>query len=356
MLTQNSFGVWQIDLTVDGIRERQSTRTKVKALAEKKHALVEAEMLKGSWGLTKKKYTLREAYNACLKDSWREAKSRFKIEQNWALLTEGKRPILDDSLDVSKVDAEIISDIKTHLRLLSNSGATINRKMAVLRRLLNWCVEQNKLTHSPHIALEKEAESRHRVLTDEEEDSMMRFFDENYSEQAGLFAFLLSSANRLSECLKLTWFNVDFKSGKVTFIDTKSGQTIVKPMTTLMRSVLENRKGLMTPFPYTVDQAEHYWKQFRIHMDLESDKAFVIHCLRHTCATRLVIAGVDLKRVQLWLGHKSYAVTLKYAQLPPEYMSDVVYVINGAKDFDYSLSTLGQSDFSSASVVNIKVQ
>lgn len=259
----------------------------------------------------------------------------------------------------SMITSTMTDEYKSLLYLLGNSGATINRKMAVLRKILTWCVVKGHLNFAPKITLEKESESRHRVLTDAEEASMMRFFAEHYTEQAGLFEFLLSSANRVSEALKLTWFDVDFKNGKVTFKDTKSGQTIVKPMTSVMRRVLESRKGLMTPFPYTLDMVEHYWKQFRTSMDLQGDEAFVIHCLRHTCATRLVIAGVDLKRVQLWLGHKSYAVTLKYAQLPSEYMSDVVNVLNNAvndhSQLDYSLSLDGHLGVSSASVVKMKV-
>lgn len=181
MLVPNAYGIWQIDLTVDGQRVRKSTKTKDKKLAEKLHALTEADMLKGSWGLTKAKYTLDEAFRHNIVHKWGTAKSRFKVEQNWELLTGGTKPLLDKTKDVSSVTPAVIEDIKSGLRLQGNSNATINRKMAVLRRLLNLCEIAGKLDKAPRITLEPEdKEGRHRVLTDEEEVSMMRFFHAKY--------------------------------------------------------------------------------------------------------------------------------------------------------------------------------
>lgn len=357
MLTPNQFGVWQIDLTVNSERCRKSTRTKDKALAQKLHAITEAEMLKGSWGIGKKSYSLRDAFRAALIKEWVKAKSKYKVEQNWSLLTEsqdGRKALLDSSKDVSSVTIEVIADIKIALYAQGNSGATINRKMAVLKRLLNICVENGKLPYAPKFRDEPENEPRERVLTDEEEVFMMRFFREKYSDKAGLIEFLLSSANRLSECLKLTWFDVDFKNNRVTFKDTKSKKTIVKPMTSTMFRVLEERKGLLKPFPYSIHSVESNWKTMRKSLDLQDDAAFVIHCLRHTCATRLAVAGVPLLRIQLWLGHSNYKMTERYVNMTPDHMNDVVLAINDVKDFDRSLSSERQSDISSQTVVNLR--
>jgi site-specific recombinase XerD len=48
--------------------------------------------------------------------------------------------------------------------------------------------------------------------------------------------------------------------------------------------------------------------------------AFSWHCLRHTFASRLVMAGVDIRTVQELLGHKTIAMTVRYSHLAPKHM------------------------------------
>ena len=48
------------------------------------------------------------------------------------------------------------------------------------------------------------------------------------------------------------------------------------------------------------------------------------HDLRHTFASRLVMAGVELPTVQDLMGHKDIRMTLRYTHLVPEHLRAVV--------------------------------
>ena len=54
------------------------------------------------------------------------------------------------------------------------------------------------------------------------------------------------------------------------------------------------------------------------------------HSLRHTTASWLVQAGVDLARVREFMRHKSIQTTLRYAHLHPEHLDTVVSALDSA--------------------------
>lgn len=57
------------------------------------------------------------------------------------------------------------------------------------------------------------------------------------------------------------------------------------------------------------------WNEAKASIGLGTDEDVVPHVLRHTCASRLVQGGIDIRRVQTWLGHQTLTMTMRYAHL-----------------------------------------
>lgn len=76
---------------------------------------------------------------------------------------------------------------------------------------------------------------------------------------------------------------------------------------------------------------------------LDSSKAglqdFTWHCLRHTFASRLIMAGVDLRTAQELMGHKTIQMTCRYAHLAPKHQLAAVERLCKAPDKPKSTRT-----------------
>src|SRR5262245_61897949 len=70
------------------------------------------------------------------------------------------------------------------------------------------------------------------------------------------------------------------------------------------------------------------YRNFRTAFEHAVQKAgledFTFHDLRHTFASRLVMAGVDLPTVKELLGHKNIAMTLRYTHLSTDHKQRAV--------------------------------
>ncbi len=105
--------------------------------------------------------------------------------------------------------------------------------------------------------------------------------------------------------------------GIVDVIKTKNGDPRCIPLTRAER----NAVGCMT-YPgsglfskFTPSVIARVWKDVRKHCNLGED--YVLYTTRHTCATRLLSKGVNIRVAQSWLGHRDINQTLRYAKLVP---------------------------------------
>ncbi|TSK08822.1 MAG: site-specific integrase [Geobacter sp.] len=138
-----------------------------------------------------------------------------------------------------------------------------------------------------------------------------------------------SQSHQFTRSQSSEYADVSFGSNLVTIWVNKGDRPRSVPMTKRVRMILEERQQMsrVKPFGISKPEMERAWQWCRAEMGLNCDKEFVLHALRHTCASRLVNAGVDLYVVKELLGHSSIQITERYAHLNPVKLVQAVEVL-----------------------------
>jgi len=217
----------------------------------------------------------------------------------------------------------VISELKSR----GNSNATINRKLSALGKLLKKAHRMGDVGSLPEIRRLKEKAGRIRFLSAAEEVALFAAIRDRSDLYADLCVFLVDTGARLGEAIGTRW--ADFNDGRVTFWITKSGRSRTIPLTTRVTMVADaNIHRRIGPFQ-TVRQYKFrkVWNEAKREVGLGADPDVVPHILRHTCASRLVRGGVDIRRVQTWLGHQTMQMTMPYAHLATHDLDSCVSVL-----------------------------
>ena len=227
----------------------------------------------------------------------------------------------------STFDQETLDALVNKLRERGNSNATINRKLAALSKLLRKASKMGEIHSLPEFRRQKEKRGRVRFLEYDEEDKLFAAIRARSEHYYLLSVFLVDTGARLGEAIGLRWN--DIHDGAVTFWLTKSGRSRSIPLTRraleAVRSIDRKRAG---PFA-GIEQYKYraVWHEARAEIGLANDTELVPHCLRHTCASRLVRGGVDIRRIQMWLGHQTLQMTMRYAHLATQDLDVCVPVL-----------------------------
>ena len=258
---------------------------------------------------------------------WAETKHPAPHRSNLNKVLEG----FGADRQVHRITTGMIEDQADAWVASGTSEKTVNRRLAVLSRMMTWAHQREWLARKPHIPKFKEKVGRLRWQTPEEEDTMIRLLTEGGRDDlAQLVAVLADTGCRRSELLELEWENVD--GTWIRLWETKGGTSRSIPLTKRAQEILNDRHagraGNHGPFSMINPRdLEYHWNKARKAMGLEEDKGFTPHCLRHGCASRLAQAGVPLLTIKELLGHQKIETTLIYAHLAPKNLEDAVRLL-----------------------------
>ena len=211
---------------------------------------------------------------------------------------------------------------------------TFNRELACLKNVFTMAIKWCKASENPvkQVRLIREDNGRTRFLTEEEE---ARLLAHCRAELRSIVIAALHTGFRKSELLSLTWGNVDFRHLLITVraAYAKNGEARSVPMTSMLTETLKTIRINGDPTAPVFRARDGSWYRdistaFATAVRRAGIVDFTFHDLRHTFASRLVMAGVDLTTVKELMGHKHIAMTLRYAHLSPGHKRSAIAVLD----------------------------
>lgn len=243
--------------------------------------------------------------------------------------------------------------------------ATVNRDISPLKAALTRAVDWGLIENNPLSRIKPQKVDSHgviRYLADDEEERLRDALDyreerlrlERDSANAWrkirgytllpdlrklpfadylkpMVILDLHTGLRRGELFNLKWEDVDLNHAMLTVkgAGAKSGQTRHIPLNaealdTLSRWKTQSKDSELV-FPgkggKRFNNVDSSWEKLMKDANITD---FRFHDLRHTFASRLVMAGVDLNTVRELLGHSDIKMTLRYAHLAPEVKANAV--------------------------------
>lgn len=244
-----------------------------------------------------------------------------------------------------------IDDVVQDLRAKPVKPATVNRYLALLRRMLNWAVEREYLDRTPFrrgaqavIKLERENNRRSRRLTPDEEKRLLKAAGPTTK---ALIVAALDTGMRRGELLSLRFGDVDFDRRVIRvrpeIAKSKRGRCI--PIaTTRLRAVLEwlriDADGVQKDdeAPVFSNRVGEPLRDFREDWEDALTAANItglwFHDLRGEYASRLVERSVPLSQVRDLLGHASIVTTERYDRQRFEALAEAAKRLDDGQPFN----------------------
>lgn len=252
-------------------------------------------------------------------------------ETSWARL-ETMATILGRNTRLDDVDTQAVDRVIAALQKAGKEDGTINRYLSHLRTFLVWAKSRKYRTvpikDEIEFAWRKETAGRIRWITPAEEAGLQAYLtsrtDPRGREQASAVWKLILVAIRTG-CRRdelLTAEESQINGTRLHLWETKTDTPRTVPMTQETTDVLLDliRSGTMP----NQRSLRSWWDRAKAALGLEHDDEFVFHVTRHTCATRLVDAGVNVFVIKEWMGHKRIETTLRYAHVKPQNLEDAL--------------------------------
>ena len=213
------------------------------------------------------------------------------------------------------------------------AGATLNRRVAVLSRILTTARDLGYCDKMTLLPRWKEKSGAELYMTPTQEEAL--FEQEMPPSLRNGIVFLLETGCRVGEMFSVARSDIVGTLAKPVWMlrgcHTKTGESRTLPLTQAAWNAFQQqqRKFLsdpdVQPWKATLSRSQfsHAWRKAREQAGLPNLR---LHDLRHTFASRLVQRGVSLYVVQRLLGHSNAETTTRYAHLDTAALSQALNI------------------------------
>jgi site-specific recombinase XerD len=338
-------GVWWIcyhDSNGRKRREKAGTRgMAVKLYQKRKTEALQGKKLPES--IRRKQVLLSELLDAAAE----HIKGRYRGQRLGADGHDYRYAALKAALGNRPAEAVTAQEIERALSRLSEDRkwkpASFNRHKAFLSLAWRLGVESGKVQSSPVRLVHRRREDNGRIrwLSADEETKLRAVVEADYPAELPALDLALHTGMRMSEQYNLQWNCVDLERRQLTIPRSKHGGIRYIPLDNTALSALLTLRSRgdgngpvmlcgQSGHGHLAGQALKTPKEwFGAACQKAGIADFAWHCLRHTFASRLVMAGVGLRKVQELMGHKTIAMTCRYAHLSPKHQLDAVLLLDG---------------------------
>ena len=237
---------------------------------------------------------------------------------------------------ISQIGRAEIDEYK-HRREQKVSGPTINRELAKLSHIFTVAIEWKHANTNPTKGVEKyrEHDPVERLLTADEEARLLAAAS---PQTRAILVIALNTGMRRNEILSLKWKNITEATIELERDNTKGGRR--RRLVPLNAQALAAVKGIPRTseylFPSTGKRGhiadiktsfKGACRRARKDPTDPQDQGITglrLHDLRHTFASRLIDAGVDLVTTSRLLGHAHTTTTERYVHKPQDRMREAV--------------------------------
>jgi integrase len=231
-----------------------------------------------------------------------------------------------------------IDDLVSALERTGRSDATVNRYMSAISVFLKWCEQRGYRDAGKKITFDwrEEQEGRLRWLSYEEEELMIQ-------HTRGLVPLVIKvgieTGMRASEILELDRRG-DLADGWVHLWKTKNGSARSVPIS---KDTEDTLRYLLDKGMPSYSHLRYEWDRAASELGFAADENFVFHACRHTFATRLVEANVNLRVIQRLMGHKCIETTMRYAHVHDDTLASAATLARTFHNSRRSVAGLNQS-------------